>query len=146
MCQATIISLSPLENLFLGVRVVAHTAGTKLEQIREDTQRAVAQKRQRFLRSNQATIFAEEEARLHEQVMIEQEIFERQRLIAAQPAPETAQPKPQETNGRIVLAPRTKQAQRVKKIESKLALIRRNIQPPKNTAGVASLQAAVAAF
>jgi hypothetical protein len=160
MCQ---ISHTPLENLFLNVRVAAHCAGRKIEQLCEETQHARIVKRQRTIRSKQAAIFAEEEARLHEQVMIEQVILlerlqreqeasrmqaEEQIEIAAFNAPssDTSSNKEEPTGARIVLVPSSKQERKVEAIEQKLALMRRRIAPSKNAAGIATLQAAVASF
>ena len=142
-------SQEPIETLLSNVRVVALTASSKIEQIREDTQRAVTLKRQRAQRTKQAAIFAEEEARLHEQLMIEQEIFERQQRQAATTAAKSVEPTQQakqEEPTRVVLAPRSspKQARRVDAIEQKLAMIRQTVAPSKNAAGIASLQAAFA--
>jgi hypothetical protein len=68
----------PLENMFRSVREAANNAGTGFEKLRLDAIIPFPSKRlRRTKRKDQAEQFAFEEAQLHEQLMIEQEIFER---------------------------------------------------------------------
>jgi hypothetical protein len=151
------ISHSHLTNLFLNVRVAAHCAGTTIGQLREETKRVRLAKRHKATRSEQATIFAKEEAQLHEQVMIEQvlllERLQREQEASRRQAEQIAiaattnNIKQKPTGDRIVLTPTsTNQNYKVEAIDQKLAVIRRRMAPSKNAAGIAVLQAAVAGY
>lgn len=154
MCQ---ISHTHLENLFLNVRVASHCAVTKIGHLCEGTHRVRLVKRQRAIRSEQAAIFAKEEAQLHEQIMIEQVILlerlQREQVAFRRQAEQIeiaaaiSNNKQEPTGERIVLAPSSsKQQRKVEAIEQKLAVMRRCMAPSKNAAGIATLQAAVAGF
>ena len=109
-------------------------------------------------RSNQAEIFAYEEALLHEQLMIEQDILLRQAQASSrQPEPITSDEQEQSTqqlapetlkkNQAAIAQLRSRQEERRQTISRKLELIRHRIAPKKvdNSAGIANLRAAIAA-
>ena len=147
-----------LENLFVNIRVAAHCTGTTIEQLCNDTRRVGFVTHRGINRSKQAAIFAEEEAQLREQFMIEQVIamerFQREQETSKSQSPKmiaaanimAINNRKEQTAVRLVLAPNPKQDRRVTAIETKLALMRQRIAPSKNAAGIAALQAAVMGF
>lgn len=163
-----------LEDVFRRARVAASNAGTGFERLRNDARNTFPllvvnpNKRMRYTkRKDQAEQFALEEAELHQQLLIEQDIFERrvqqqqQEGRDEQPTVDVHQEEPAEQRDEppettvqpssvpaepIRLAPAPKNSDKIFAIERKLSLIRQRLAAPpkKNEAGIAVLRAAVA--
>lgn len=135
--------------------IISLAAATLVSQTLRRTATA-ANNRKPTNRSNQAELFADEEALLHEQLMIEQDILLRQaRDSKRQPKPITSggreRPKPAlqtlQKNQAAIVQLRIRQTERRLNISHKLEMIRHRIAPRKvdNSAGIANLRAAIAA-
>ena len=97
-----------LDNVFRSVRVAASNAGTGFERLRLDARARSSfprltiypNKRMRYAtRKDQAKLFAMEEAELHQQLLIEEEIFERQMQLREQREEQPTEQAQQQDNG-----------------------------------------------